>query len=200
MRGYYFITDESLSLAGNLSDVRNAVEAGAACIQYRNKTGSTLNMLNEAKELKKICRGVPLLINDRLDIALAVNAEGVHIGQDDMPFEIARRLLGPDKIIGVTAHDLEEALEAERIGANYLGVSPVFSTSTKKDAGAPCGVRMISRLKAECKIPLVAVGGITFENAPEVIRAGADSLCAISAVVAGEDVFDEVKKFNALFE
>jgi thiamine-phosphate pyrophosphorylase len=200
IKGYYFITDDALSRAGNLSDVKNAVSAGVTVVQYRNKSGSTRQMHEEALALNEICKDILFIVNDRIDIALSAGAGGVHIGQDDMPYESARKLLGPHKTIGVTVHNLEEALEAERLGADYLGTSPIFSTSTKTDAGAPCGVATIAEIKKKCRIPVVAIGGITMENAPEVIRAGADAICAISAVVARDNVREEIEKINELFE
>jgi len=199
INGYYFITDSGLSKAGNISDVRQAVRAGVKAVQYRNKTGSTKEMYDEALELKKICADILFLINDRLDIAIAVNADGIHIGQDDMPYETARKMLGEYKIIGVTVHNIEEARIAEKSGADYVGVSPIFSTSTKHDAGKPSGVSLVREIKNNISIPIVAIGGINFENAPEVVMAGADGLCAISAVIAKNDVFAEIKKFQGLF-
>ncbi|MFH1854520.1 MAG: thiamine phosphate synthase [Candidatus Omnitrophota bacterium] len=200
IKGYYFITDAELSKRGNLSDVKNAIEAKVTIVQYRSKLDDTDHMLEEAKELKEICKGKALfIINDRVGVALAIDADGVHLGQGDMPYETARELMGKDKIIGVTVHNLKEAILAEKKGADYLGVSPVFSTSTKKDAGEPCGADLIRKIKKHCKIPVTAIGGITLDSAKEVISAGADAICAISAVVTSEDVQKEIKKFQALF-
>ncbi len=197
MRGYYFITDSGLSLAGNVADARAAVAAGVTVVQYRNKSNITRDMYEEALLIKGVCGGsAKFIVNDRIDIALAVGADGVHIGQEDMPYEQARRLLGPDKIIGVTVHDLDEALEAEAAGADYLGVSPVFATGTKDDAGAPCGTKLISSIKAKCSIPVVAIGGIALSNVDEVIAAGADMVCAISAVVTKGDVAAAILEFQ----
>jgi len=199
INGYYFITDSSLSKAGNVSDVKNAVAAGVKVVQYRNKSGTTKEMHAEASMLKDICKDILFLINDRMDIALSVGADGVHLGQDDMPYAAARRLLGKQKIIGITVHNIEEAKEAEKMGADYLGISPVFLTSTKFDAGKPAGVSLISEIKKNISIPVVAIGGINLKNAEEVVAAGADGLCAISAVVAADDVAAEIKKFQELF-
>ncbi|MCD6413256.1 MAG: thiamine phosphate synthase [Elusimicrobia bacterium] len=200
MKGYYFITDASLSKAGNLSDVENALAAGVSVVQYRNKKGTTLELFEEAKLLRKICRSALFLINDRIDIAFAVDADGVHIGQDDMPIEVARNILGDKKIIGITVHTVEEAKKAQEGGADYVGLSPVFATSTKDDAGSPCGVEMIKKLKKSVDIPVVAIGGINSKNAEEVVSAGADALCAISDVVTSENVKERIKKIQALFE
>ncbi|HUM82134.1 MAG TPA: thiamine phosphate synthase [Methanothrix sp.] len=202
MKGYYFITDSLLSRAGNRSDVHAAVSSGVEVVQYRNKNADTREMYLEALELARICRagGSLFLINDRLDVALAVEADGVHLGQTDMPCTRARKLLGREKVIGVTVHNLAEAMQAEEEGADYLGVSPIFSTSTKKDAGRPAGIRLIEEIREQVSLPLVAIGGINHSNAPEVIRAGADCLCAISCVVAEENVSGRIRRFQELFE
>jgi thiamine-phosphate pyrophosphorylase len=201
MRGYYFITDAGLSLAGNLSDVRAAAAAGVTVVQYRNKSNITRDMYEEALLLKSACGGkAKFIINDRIDIALAVDADGVHVGQEDMPYDRARHLLGPDKIIGVTVHDLDEALEAEARGADYLGLSPIFATGTKDDAGAPCGTAVIAELKKHCRVPVVAIGGIGLSNVDEVVAAGADMVCAISAVVTKPDVAAAILEFQRRYE
>jgi len=199
VKGYYFITDSKLSRAGNERDVLSAVSCGVKIVQYRNKTAETRQIYEEAVRLREICRDSLFLINDRVDIALAVEADGVHLGQSDIPCLAARKLLGYDKIIGVTVHNLAEALLAESIGADYLGVSPIFQTATKPDAGKPSGIRLIEEIRAEIDIPLIAIGGINHSNASEVVRAGADGLCAISCVVARENVKDEIKKFQEIF-
>jgi len=200
MRGYYFITDSGLSLSGNISDVRSAIAAGVKVVQYRNKSNITRDMYEEALSLKRVCEGkANFIINDRLDVALAVGADGVHIGLEDMPYGEARRLLGPDKIIGVTVHDLEESLEAEAMGADYIGLSPIFATGTKGDAGAPCGTGLIAEVKKRCRVPLVAIGGIDLSNVDEVIAAGADMVCAISAVVTKQDVAAAILKFQGRY-
>ena len=199
MKGYYFITDSKLSRAGNFNDVSMAVACGVSVVQYRNKNAKTREMYEEAVRLREICRDTLFLINDRVDIALAVNADGVHLGQSDMPCEAARRLLGEEKIIGITVHNLAEAVQAESIGADYLGVSPIFQTATKPDAGKPAGISLIEDIRAIVNIPLIAIGGIDHSNAIDVIRAGADGLCAISSVVAKEDVSAEIKKYQDSF-
>ena len=199
MRGYYFITDTGLSRGGNVNDVRRALAGGVRIVQYRAKEASTRAMLAEALELKRLCQGAIFLVNDRVDVALAVDADGVHLGQDDLPYEIARRLLGPGKIIGITVSTLEEALTAAGQGADYLGVSPIFFTRTKPDAGAPGGLSLLREIRAAVDLPLAAIGGITCENAPQVIEAGADMVCAISQVVTHPDVCVAVQEFQKLF-
>jgi len=200
MKGYYFITDRSLSAAGIFSDAEQALAAEVEVIQYRNKQGSTREMYEEALALRRICRDALFLINDRIDIALAAKADGVHLGQTDMPYEQARKILGPEAVIGVTVHDLQEAENASAAGADYLGVSPIFRTDTKPDAGLPSGTDLLRKIKARVSIPLVAVGGINLDNAAEVISAGADAVCAISAVVKAQDVKKEIMKFQSLFK
>lgn len=199
MKGYYFITDSGLSRAGNIDDVMQAAACKVEVVQYRNKNAETREIYEEAVRLRKICRDLTFLINDRVDIALAVDSDGVHLGQSDMPFRTARRLLGPEKIIGVTVHSPEEAVQAQRLGADYLGVSPIFQTATKVDAGKPAGISLIEEIRRQVDIPLVAIGGINHFNASAVIRAGADCLCAISCVVAKDDVSAEIKRFQNMF-
>lgn len=189
---FYFITDSGLSKKGNLSDAKEAINAGCKIIQYREKNKSRLQ---EALRIKKICekKGALFLINDDVELAISAGADGVHLGQEDMDYFKARKMLG-SKIIGLTVHNAEEAVEAERIGADYIGLSPIFKTSTKKDAGSPCGTKMIRQVRKKISLPIVAVGGITKQNAGDVIKAGADSVAAISAVLS-ENVGKEVADF-----
>jgi thiamine-phosphate pyrophosphorylase len=191
---YYFITDSGLTRRGILPDVEDAVRAGCRIIQYREKEKSAREMIAEAREIKRICCEAILIINDRVDVALSVDADGVHLGQKDMDARAARKLLG-DKIIGVTVHNVKEAVDAEKKGADYLGVSPIFTTGTKTDAGEACGTGMIAKIRSKTSLPIVAIGGITKHNALEVMAAGADSVAAISATVCSDDVKKEVKKF-----
>lgn len=199
MRGFYFITDSRISRAGTLADVKNAVAAGVKTVQYRDKEASTQEMYALALKLRKICRNVVFLINDRVDIALAVGADGVHLGQYDLPYAAARKLLGKKKIIGLTVHDLRQARQAEAIGADYLGVSPIFFTRTKQDAGRSVGVGLIRQIKKSVDIPVIAIGGINISNAASVVDAGADGLSAISAVVAYPDMKRRIREFQRLF-
>jgi len=201
IKGYYFITDAELSRNGSISDVKNAMEAGVSVVQYRSKIGRTESVIEEAKALKKICKGkILFIINDIVGIALSVDADGMHVGQGDMPYETARKLLGKNKIIGMTVHNIEEAKIAEKRGADYLGVSPIFSTTTKKDVGEPCGIELIREIKKNCSIPITAIGGINLDNVKEVVDAGADAICAISAVVTKDNVKEEIEKFQKFFE
>jgi len=199
IKGYYFITDSALSRSGSVKDAAAAARAGVSIIQYRDKTAPSRGMFAEASKIRKACPGVLLIVNDRIDIALAARADGVHIGGEDMPFAAARKLLGKNRIIGVTVHSVKEAKAAEKAGADYLGVSPIFRTTTKADAGRPAGVKLIRAVKKFAKIPVVAIGGINHSNAAEVIGAGADAICAISCVVTKENVPSEIRKFQELF-
>lgn len=193
---FYLVTDSELSRKGTLSDVGDAVESGCKIIQYREKNKNTKEMINEASKIKKICRDNAIfLVNDRIDVALAAGADGVHIGQDDMPIDIARKLLGAEKIIGLTVHNRDEAIEAEQNGADYVGLGPIFDTATKKDAGKGIGPDSIREIKNAVKIPVVAIGGINKENCRNVIESGADSLVAISAIVCSDDVKRETQDF-----
>jgi thiamine-phosphate pyrophosphorylase len=199
VKGYYFITDTGLSRQGNVSDVKNALAAKVRIVQYRAKEVSTRIMLAEAAALKKLCQNAIFLVNDRVDVALAVGADGVHLGQEDLPYEKARDLLGPEKIIGITVSTLEEALIAARQGADYLGVSPIFFTRTKPDAGTPTGLSLLREISNAVSLPLVAIGGISLANAADVIAAGADMICAISEVVTHAEVCARIEKFQKLF-
>jgi thiamine-phosphate pyrophosphorylase len=193
---FYLVTDSGLSKKGTLSDVNESIEAGCKIIQYREKDKSTKEMIDETSEIKRICgeRAI-FLVNDRIDVALAVDADGVHIGQGDMPIETARKLLGEDKIIGLTVHNVDEAIEAEKRGADYVGLGSIFDTSTKKDAGKGIGPARIREVKNAIKVPVVAIGGINKENCRSVIENGADSLVAISAVVCSDNVKKETREF-----
>lgn len=186
----YLVTDRSLSMGRATAEVvRAAVAGGVTCVQLREKACGTREFLDEARAVKVVLQGtgVPLIINDRVDVALAVGAEGVHLGQQDMVMGDARRLGPPGWIIGVSAESVEDAVRAEGEGADYVGVSPVFATPTKADHAAPLGLDGLRRMRAAVKLPLVAIGGIHAGNAREVVRAGADGLAVVSAIVAADD-------------
>ena len=186
----YLVTDRSLSKGRATADVvREAVAGGVTCVQLREKACGTREFLDEARAVKAVLQGtgVPLIINDRVDVALAVGAAGVHLGQQDMPMADARRLGPPGWIIGVSAESVEDAVRAEGEGADYVGVSPVFATPTKTDHAPPLGLDGLRRIRAAVKLPLVAIGGIHAGNAREVVRAGADGLAVVSAIVAADD-------------
>jgi len=193
---FYFVTDSKLTKKLIIADTKEAIEAGVKIVQYREKDLPTKQLMKESVQLKEICKDKAIfLINDRIDIALAVNADGVHLGQDDMPYGTARLLLGHDKIIGITVHNVKEAIEAENLGADYVGASPIFETKTKLDAGKAAGIKLIEDIKKNINIPLVGIGGIKLENTSKVIKAGANSVVAMSAVIPKDNVKEECKKF-----
>ena len=186
----YLVTDRSLSHGRSTTDiVRAAVAGGATCVQLREKSCGTREFLGEARAVHALLAGtgVPLIINDRVDVALAVGAEGVHLGQTDMPLADARRLTGPGMIIGVSAECVEDAVRAQAEGADYVGVSPVFATPTKTDTAPPLGLEGIRAIRAAVSLPLVGIGGIGPANAADVIRAGCDGIAVVSAIVAAAD-------------
>ncbi|HBS58509.1 MAG TPA: thiamine phosphate synthase [Firmicutes bacterium] len=189
--GLYVITGDCWSRGRPLTEVvAQALAGGAKLIQLREKELPVRSLVAAGRRIRELTRaaGVPFIVNDRVDIALAVEADGVHIGQADLPLEAVRRMLGGQKAIGVSVHTLEEAREAEREGADYLGVGPVFATGTKADAQAPVGLALLRELKQAVRIPCVAIGGIKQDNIAEVIRTGADGAAVITAVVGAEDV------------
>ncbi len=186
----YLVTDRALARGRPLADiVRAAVAGGVTCVQLREKACGTRDFLAEARALRAATRelGVPLIINDRVDVALAAEADGVHLGQQDLPVADARRLGPPGWIIGVSAESVADAVRAAGEGADYLGASPVFATPTKTDHAAPLGLAGLQAIRAAVKIPLVAIGGIHAGNAREVVQAGADGVAVVSAIVAAED-------------
>ena len=186
----YLVTDRSLARGRPLPQlVRAAVAGGVTVVQLREKAARTRDFLALALELKALLDplGVPLIINDRLDVALAAGAFGVHVGQDDLPCEIARRLVGDAMALGVSVSTPAEAREAEAAGADYLGVSPVFPTPTKDDAPAATGLDGLAAIRAASVLPLVAIGGLSATNAAEVVAAGADGVAVVSAIMAADD-------------
>lgn len=196
----YVVTDAGLSRGrAHRAVIEAAIAGGATVVQYREKHASTRQMIVEAQELRELTRraGVPLIVNDRVDVALAVDADGVHVGQDDMPVALARRLIG-NKLLGVSAHSLSEALQAVSDGADYLGVGPIFATTTKPDAASPIGLDGLRAIRQYVSIPVVAIGGISQANATEVMRAGADGIAVVSAVVAADDVTAAARQLRAL--
>lgn len=186
----YLVTDRSLSRGRSTESlVEAAIRGGATVVQYREKNLSTRMMIEEAAAIAAICRrlGALFIVNDRLDVALAVGADGLHVGQDDMPAKTARSLLGPAAILGVSAGSGAEAKKAEADGADYIGASPIFSTPTKTDAGPALGIAGLSAMAAATTLPVVAIGGINADNARSLIAAGASGLAVVSAIVAADD-------------
>ncbi|ADY56675.1 thiamine-phosphate diphosphorylase [Syntrophobotulus glycolicus DSM 8271] len=185
----YLVTDRSYIGDRNLEDcVEEAILGGATMVQLREKTASSLDFYHLAVKIKGVTRKyqVPLMINDRLDIALAIDADGLHLGQDDLPIEIARRYFGREKVIGISVSTVEEALLAEKSGADYLGAGAVFPTGTKTDAKL-VSLPELSLIKKAVKIPVVAIGGINETNACDVFHTGIDGLSVVSAILARKD-------------
>jgi len=199
----YIITDAKLSRGrSHLEVIEAAIEGGATVVQYREKEGTTRQLVEEALALHRLtyAAGVPLIVNDRLDVALAVEAEGVHVGQDDMPATLTRRLMGRERIVGVSATNLQEALQAEKDGADYLGVGPIFATPTKPDAAPPMGLEGLAEVCRHVSIPVVAIGGINEHNAAAVIEAGADGVAVVSAIVTAPDVTAAARRLREVVE
>ena len=187
----YLCTDRILAKGRPLAEaVDAAIAGGVTMVQLREKNAETLEFYTIARELAAITRrrGVPLVINDRIDIALAIGAGGLHLGQTDMPLAEARRLVGKDMFIGISASTVEEALKAERGGADYLGVGAVFPTGSKADAGEAVGIVRVTEIRAAVKLPIVAIGGIGPANAASVMAAGADGVAVISAILSQPDI------------
>lgn len=179
-----------------------ALDGGATVIQLRDKTAST-RLLSEAGLVLRTLtreRGALLLINDRIDVALAVEADGAHIGQNDMPAVLARRLLGPGRILGMSAATPEEARAAALAGADYLGVGPIFATASKVDAGPATGSSLLTAVAQHVSLPLVAIGGLNSDNAAAIIQAGASGVAVISAVVDVEDVTAAARRLRSAVE
>ena len=203
----YLVTDRGLARGrSTLEIVRAAVQGGVTCVQLREKECSTLDFIEQAITIKDFLktRGVPLIINDRVDVALAIEADGVHLGQTDMPLKIAKKILADSMIIGISAESLEDAIEAEKGGADYLGVSPIYGTPTKTDTAPPLGLDGLRAIRQAVHVPLVGIGGLNRDNSAAVIQNGGDGVAVVSAIVATDDpeaaagelkqLIDEAKK------
>ncbi|MBL0387648.1 thiamine phosphate synthase [Tumebacillus sp. ITR2] len=187
----YVITGHAFYKGRSLEDViAAAIRGGADCIQLREKDYTGRQLLEAGHVLRRLTReaGVNLIINDRIDVAKAVDADGVHLGQGDLPIEVAREILGAGKIVGVSTHNVEEALAAERAGADYIGLGPMKPTQTKLDTDPVVGPAGVLAVRRAVQLPIVAIGGIKAEDTAEIIRNGANSVAVISAVVGAEDV------------
>lgn len=202
--GLYVITDRFVNPHRSHIDLaRAAVEGGASVVQLRDKTATTRQLLEWAQTIRQLTwrTATLFLVNDCVDIALAVDADGVHVGDDDLPVPVARRLLGAGKIIGRSVANEQEALQALAEGADYVSIGSVFRTTTKPDAGEPVGLSMVRRVRQVLPpdYPLVAIGGITLQNAPLVWEAGADAVAVISAIANAENPLETVQQFVALW-
>ena len=184
--GICFITDRTYSAVPFPDMVKRVLEAGISFIQYREKERTRREIYEEAVRLRELTRlfHACFIVNDHADIALAVEADGVHLGQDDLPLKEARRIMG-SRIVGISTHSLAQAKEAEAGGADYIGFGPVFLTTTK-DAGAPQGVDILGTIKQNVSIPVVAIGGINAGNITDVMKAGADAAAIATAICRGD--------------
>ena len=195
----YLVTDRALAGARSLIEVAlAAVRGGVTAVQLREKNCATREFVELGRDLKTLLAplGVPLIVNDRVDVALAIGADGVHLGQSDMDYDTARRLLGPEAVIGLSVETMHQAEQAENLTVDYLGVGPVFATATKPDAAAPWGLESLAALRKTSKHVLVAIGGIDVANTPGVIEAGADGVAVVSALCAAADVELAARRFR----
>jgi len=187
----HVLTDRALSRGRSTAEVVTAALAGGATVvQLRDKerTGATLVRVGHHLRALTRARGGLLIVNDRVDVALAIDADGAHVGQDDLPAREARRVLGPDRLLGVSARTVEEAVRAAGEGADYIGFGPVFPTTTKGEAGPPRGLEDLRRACRAVAVPIVAIGGITPDNVGDVLVAGAAGVAVIAAVVTAPDI------------
>ena len=203
LRGLYAITDPRFQDSDDLAGaVASAIAGGARIVQYRDKSTDHIRRLLEAREILAVCRdaGVPLLINDDLELAMAIGADGVHLGQGDGDPVEARRRLGPNRLLGVTCHDrLELAQEAAALGADYVAFGSFFPSTIKPEA-VPAEIGLLHRAARETGLPVVAIGGISPENGAALVAAGADMLAVISAVFGAQDVEAAARAFQPAFE
>ncbi len=194
----YPITDTRLSHLTHAEQVEQLAAGGATLVQLREKVAAPRDFYEAALEAMRVARalGVRLIINDRVDIAIAVGADGVHLGQDDLPPEQARELIGAGRIVGYSTHNLKQALAADSTPVDYIAIGPVFQTRTKVNPDPVVGPDLISELKARLTKPLVAIGGITLATAPAVIAAGANSVAVIADLYATGDLAARTREFH----
>ena len=194
----YLIADKKICRDRYIENViKQAIEGGAEMIQYRDKEASDREFLEVASVLQNICeiRKIPFIVNDRVDIARYLRVDGVHLGQDDLPLKIARKILGSSKIIGISTKNIEQAKEAEKHGADYVGIGPIFDTLTKK-IEKPIGLEIIKQAEKNLKVPFFPIGGINLENIDQVFRAGSRRLAVGSAVISANDVKSATKRLS----
>ena len=197
----YAILDPGQTTGGSpIQLLRELLAGGARLIQLRAKEASSREFLSLAREARRLCRaaGSLCIVNDRLDVALASEADGVHLGQEDLPLAVARRLLGPQRLVGISTHDLAQAEEAERGGADYIGFGPLFGTATKDTGYSPRGVAMLREIRRAVKIPIVAIGGITEENVARAWDAGADAAAIIGDLMRAGEPAEKVRRILSL--
>lgn len=196
----YLVTDKSDDVEKFLKTIEEGIKGGVTVVQIREKTADTLDFFNLALKVKEITKkyNVPLIINDRVDVALAIDADGVHVGQTDMPCDVTRKLVGPDKIVGVSAATIDEAKKAEKDGADYIGTGAVFPTATKDDA-PKITKKDLKEIVDSINIPVVAIGGITLDNAHELIDTGIAGLSVVSAIMSSDDPKKSSEKLLSIF-
>ena len=184
----YLVTDKSDDVEKFLNTIEEAIKGGVTVVQIREKTAETLDFYNLALKVKEITTkyNVPLIINDRVDVALAIDADGVHVGQSDMPCDVTRKLIGEDKILGVSAATVDEAIKAEKDGADYIGTGAVFPTATKDDAPS-ITKQDLKDVVDSISIPVVAIGGINLENASQLKDTGIAGISVVSAIMSAEN-------------
>ena len=200
LSGLYVILDPSVCPARPLVDVlTTAAEAGASLFQYRNKTASMKDAYVEALALRQAAAkaGVLFIINDRCDLALAVDADGVHLGQDDLPLDLAKKVMGPDKLIGISTHNPDQVREATAGKPDYLGFGPIFKPGSKQGHDPVVGLEGLRAMRSLTSLPVFAIGGIQIDQAGEVIRAGANGVAIVSAILKAPDISFAVKAFLA---
>jgi thiamine-phosphate pyrophosphorylase len=175
-----------------------AIRGGATAVQLRMKDTPERESTALARDLQPLCRaaGVILIINDRVEVALEVGADGLHVGQDDLPAPAARARLGPGPFLGVSVATVDDAIAADHAGADYLGVGAIFATGTKADAGSPVGLERIREIRRAVQVPIVGIGGVTVANAADVIRAGAQGVAVITAVTLADDMVEATRQLR----
>ena len=199
----YLVTDRELSLGRSLEEVvSEAVKGGVTVVQLREKDTSTGEFIELARRLMKLLKPlrIPLIINDRVDVALAVDADGVHIGQSDMSYEDARRLLGPDKIIGLSVENFKDIEAANALDVDYIGISPVYGTPTKTDTAEPFGLEGLRKAVQMSVHPTVAIGGMNASTIAEVMAAGTDGVAVVSAICSAENIRKATSELRAIVE
>jgi len=196
----YLVTDENDDVEKFLKTIEDAINGGVSVVQIREKTKDTLDFYNLALKVKEITAkyNVPLIINDRVDVALAIDADGVHIGQSDMPCDVTCKLVGPNKIVGVSAATIDEAKKAEKDGADYIGTGAVFPTATKEDA-PKITKNDLKEIVESINIPVVAIGGITLDNASELTDTGIKGLSVVSAIMSSDNPRESAEKLLNIF-
>ena len=200
LHGLYLILDSRASRARPLIEVlKEAASAGARIFQFRDKISSPLEVYRQATQLRDAAAaaGALFLVNDRCDIALAVEADGVHLGQDDLPLNLARSLLGPGKLIGISTHRADQVKDATSGGADYLGFGPIFQTASKPDHETVVGLAGLREIRALTPLPVFAIGGVSAGTVRQAVEAGADGVAVISAIMDARDIAEAVRAFMA---